>query len=114
MDKEEFSYLWLSPAGEVIECEHEVNEARKILKERYRIGSPCDDPAKILLNYGWMAYRKDPDLGEGWMIHQRRMPVRKFKHYGTIPTKAQQNKIRERFGREFNDSWVTWEATGLS
>ena len=112
MDKK-LEYLWLSPTGEVIECNHEVIEAREILKKRYKVDGPYHDPVKILLNYGWMAYRHDPDLGQGWMIHENRRPIRKFQQYGTIPTQAQQDKIFELFGRKFDDSWVTWNASGF-
>ena len=93
IDVDKLEYLWLSPEGEVIQCEHEDIEARKILKKRYKLDGYYHDPVKLLLNYGWMAYRQDPDLGEGWMIHERRKPVRMFQYYGTIPTQAQHDKI---------------------
>ena len=112
MDKK-LEYLWLSPEGEVIQCEHEGIEAREILEKRYKLDGPFYDPVKNLLNLGWMAYRRDSDIGEDWMIHERRKPVRMFQHYGTIPTQAQQDKILELFGRKFSDSWVTWNASGL-
>jgi len=113
IDVNNLEYLWLSPMGEVIECDHEVIKAREILMKRYKVDGPYHDPVKILLNYGWMAYRQDPHLGQGWMIHERRKPIRKFQQYGTIPTKAQQDKIIELFGREFSDYWVTWNASGF-
>ena len=113
MDKKNLEYLWLSPTGEVIECSHEVIKAREILKKKYNEDGPFDDPVIILLNYGWMAYRHDEVLGKGWMIHKSRRPFRKFQQYGTIPTQAQQDKIFELFGRKFDDSWVTWNASNF-
>lgn len=113
MDKENLNYLWLSPEGETVFCDHEVIEARKILEERFKLDGPFYEPVKLLLNYGWMAYRHDEVLGRGWMIHQNRRPVQKFVEYGTIPTLAQREKILELFGREFDDSWITWEAVGI-
>ena len=118
MDKK-FNYLLLSPTGEAIVCKNLAIEARRILKERYKCNRSCDDPIKILLNYGWMAYHDDSDLGEGsnlegWMIHERRKPVTKFKKYGIIPTQVQLDKIRELFDREFDASWVSWNASDLS
>jgi hypothetical protein len=113
MDKENLNYLWLSPEGETVFCDHEVIEARKILEERFKLDGPFYEPVKLLLNYGWMAYRHDEVLGRGWMIHRNRRPVQKFVEYGTIPTLAQREKILELFGREFDDSWITWEAVGI-
>jgi len=110
---DKLEYLWLAPDGEVIYCDHEGIKAREILEEKYGIDGICMDTTKTLLNYGWMCYRHDLDLGRGWMIHKRRKPIRRFQHYGTIPTQAQKDKILELFGMEFKDTWVVWNAVGF-
>ena len=110
---DKLNYLWLAPDGEVIYCDHEGIKAREILEEKYGIDGICIDATKMLLNYGWMCYRHDLDLGRGWMIHKRRKPIHRFSSYGTIPTLAQKDKILELFGMEFKDTWVVWNAVGI-
>ena len=113
--KEE-EYLWLSPLGEAIYCEHDTIMAVKILDERYgkHDAFMCPDPRAILICWGWMCYRHDEVLGRGWMIKENRKPFIKFFHmYGMIPKQAQKDKIVEIFGKEFDDNWVTWECVRI-
>ena len=110
---EKSNYWWVSPEGEAIPCDHEDQQACKILMERYSIERPnYDDATKWLLQYGWMCYRHDLDLGRGWMILKSRKPIHLFyKKYGMIPTEAQKDKILELEGIPFDDSMVVWEFT---
>lgn len=109
MDKSKLNYVWLSPEGKVIHCDHEEIKAREILKERYGINDPLETATKWLLLHGWMAYQDDEVLGRGWMILESRKPLRAFsRKYGMVPTRAQKEKILELIGREFDDSMVVW------